>query len=121
MQKASLAAVAAAAVVSLSGCAPSETEIAKVRSHVVETYRHYDSLCVGLPESREVERSGWKRSFTVYPYSDCLDNAPSDAWGESEPYCRSLDSDTLIDLCIEEAESQYFERRGFVPRRLVWD
>lgn len=109
----------------LTGCAPSSEAVAQVRTEVVDTYRHYDSLCVGLPERVEEEASGkglLKRdAYVRTPYRDCLvggwntQAAPSKAWQEIKQRCQNFDSDPLREVCLEEAESQYFERLGKYP------
>lgn len=107
----------------LTGCTPSSEAIAQVRAEVVDTYRHYDSLCVGLPERVEEESSITSGTYVRTPYKDCLvgglgiQSAPSKAWQEIKPYCQDLDTEPLREICLEEAEFQYAERLGKYPSR----
>jgi len=127
MRKVSLAAIAAAAVVSLSGCAPSETEIAEVKSHVVETFRHYDSLCVGLPTEAD-GGTDWRGDQKTYnPYLYCMRGgsgyglptyaASEKAWREVKDFCGAITDEALAEICWDEAESQYMSRPQVYPDR----
>jgi hypothetical protein len=128
MQKASLAVIAAAAVIALSGCAPTDGEIADVRSQVVETFRHYDSLCAGLPDQAERTNPVTGETFTENPFKRCLQGgrsgwtmpeiaAPEKAWREVKTFCGAITNESLAEICWNEAESQYLSRPQWYPER----
>lgn len=111
----------------VTGCAPSDEEIREVQAHVVETFRHYDSMCSGL--STERKENGLDQHMIdigVAPYEalqseydDCLLgdwfsngrwSAPHKAWEELERYCSNIDNEELNQTCLLERMSQWDDR-----------
>lgn len=103
----------------LSACSPSDTEIREMKANVAESFRHYDSLCVGLsterepnsrfPDKKSLSRpSEYDRCRGLY-YSTDRFSAPYKAWKETQRYCSGL-NDNLSELCFREVEGQWRDR-----------
>lgn len=105
----------------LSACSPSDTEIRETKANVAESFRHYDSLCVGLSTEREPNsRMPDKKSLSMpseydrcrgladYDYQNA-DSAPYKAWKEAQRYCSGL-NDNLSEMCFREVEGQWRDR-----------
>lgn len=120
-------------MVALTGCAPSDSEAGdlrdQVRAQIVETFRHHDSLCIGLAERVEKPAYIVGTDPYMYPYAECLkgtgatprssgygySSAPGKAWREVERYCFSLQDPSLERACLYEGRSQYFDRMNEYP------
>ncbi len=122
-----LLAISASGCSTLEGESASEGEIERIRAEVADTYRHYDSLCVGLPERQE---STVLRDAFNYPYAECMfgqfstgsadtghkpSSAPGKAWKEASRFCSRIEDETLSEACESEAVWQYHDRLGSFP------
>lgn len=98
----------------LSACGPSDTEIRETKANVAESFRHYDSLCVGLSKEREeifnqTIPSEYERCRGFDIVGLYTDSAPYKAWKETQRYCSGL-NDNLSELCFREVEGQWRDR-----------